>query len=166
MIVEYALSSRGFNYGQKDEWIGYSPYPYPRPVYATGNLPLLKLHGSVSWSSDSKFPDSRCGLNGECIIVPPHGNKRPREYFPQIWEKSEEILRSTKKAVFFGFAFNEYDRDIIQIISENLDGADQILIIDIVDNRERISKILPKVDLKFMDAMQYFRPSKAFDFLF
>lgn len=166
MIVEYALSSRGFNYGIPNERIGYSPYPYPRPVHASGTLPLLKLHGSLSWSENAKFPDLRCGLNGECVIVPPRASKRPREYFPKQWESAQQILQETKKTVFFGFAFNEYDVDVWDLLSSNLAGSESILLIDVVDHRPRIAQRFDVKSLDFLDSREDFCPSQVFRYLF
>jgi hypothetical protein len=61
LIPEYALGTRGFNYGQIGEQIGFTPYPYTHPVYATGDTSIAKLHGSISWDDRRKYPDCRCG---------------------------------------------------------------------------------------------------------
>lgn len=166
MIVEYALSSRGFNYGIPNERIGYSPYPYPKPVYVSGTLPLLKLHGSLSWSERAKFPDLRCGLNGECVIVPPRARKTPREHFPTQWEMAERVLRRTRKTVFFGFAFNEYDVDVWELLSKNLGDSDSILLMDVVDHRPRIAERFNVKSIDFIDVRNGFRPSEIFKYLF
>ena len=76
LIAEYSLGTRGFNYGTLQEKIGYTPYPYPQPVLVTGPVSIAKLHGSISWTDDAKFPDSRCGLTGKCLIVPPVAEKQ------------------------------------------------------------------------------------------
>lgn len=166
MIVEHALSSKGFNYGTVGEFIGYSPHPYPRPVHATGNLPLLKLHGSLSWSTDSKFPDSRCGLNGSCVIVPPRAYKRPREHFPEVWKLAEEKLSTTRRMVFFGFAFNDYDEDVWDLLQSNLNGVESILLIDIFDHSSRIASKFPTAKLEFLDASKGLDLNKVFNFVF
>ena len=69
MVPEYALGTRGFNYGIIGEQIGFTPYPYTRPVHVTGKLSNAKLHGSISWGESNKYPDLRCGLTRKCLIV-------------------------------------------------------------------------------------------------
>ena len=67
MVLEYALGTRRFNYGIVGEQIGFSPYPYPRPVHVTGDVSIAKLHGSISWDERNKYPDLRCDLTGKCL---------------------------------------------------------------------------------------------------
>src|SRR4051794_23512629 len=42
MVPEYALGTRGFNYGIVGEQIGFTPYPHPRPVYVKGEIGIAK----------------------------------------------------------------------------------------------------------------------------
>jgi hypothetical protein len=85
MVAEYALGTRAFNYGIPGEQIGFTPYPYTRPLYLTGDVRILKLHGSISWNKDAKFPDLRFGLSGKCLIVPPVTEKRVPKLLKPQW---------------------------------------------------------------------------------
>ncbi len=53
LIVEYALGTRGFNYGVPNQSLsGRGPYPvsqWRNPVVLKGKVPLAKIHGSISW---------------------------------------------------------------------------------------------------------------------
>lgn len=78
MLPEYALGSKGMNYGLMGEQIGWTPYPYIKPVLALGDIRVAKLHGSVSWHEGvQKTTDSRFGLTGTGLIVPPISEKVP-----------------------------------------------------------------------------------------
>ena len=141
LIPEYALGTRGFNYGFPGEQIGFTPYPYPRPIHLTGLIPIAKLHGSISWTEDAKFPDSRCGLTGKCLIVPPVTEKQaPKSLKPQ-WSLAMNTLAKCRKLVVFGFSFNEYDTAIRKLFKAKLSPDADIIFIDIVDHRKRLAPI-------------------------
>ena len=118
LIPEYALGTREFNYGEAGEQIGYTPYPHPAPVYALGSTIITKLHGSISWDYQRKYPDCRCGLTGKCLIVPPITEKQAPEILKQQWLLAGTILSECRTFVVFGFAFNEYDQAIRIFIKE------------------------------------------------
>jgi hypothetical protein len=112
LISEYALGTRGFNYGKIGEQLGYTPYPYPRPVYATGETPIAKLHCSISWDESRRYADCRCGLTGKCLIVPPITEKRAPKLLRGQWELARELLNKCGTLIAFGFSFNDYDQAI------------------------------------------------------
>lgn len=87
MVIEYALGTRRFNYGRIGEQIGFTLYPYPKPLYVTGSLTILKLHGSISWDQTRKFPDLRHGLTGKCLVVPPMPEKAQPRLLKAQWHK-------------------------------------------------------------------------------
>jgi len=75
LLVEYAMGSRGFNYGSIGETLrGRGPYPvsqWRNPTTLTGHIPLAKLHGSISWDVEGKYTEGRRGLTGRALIVAP-----------------------------------------------------------------------------------------------
>lgn len=154
LLVEYALGTRAFNYGTLGEQIGFTPYPYPRPIYVTGNIPIAKLHGSISWNEDRKFPDSRCGLTGKCLIVPPISEKAAPKLLRDQWKTAKSILSACDKLVVFGFAFNDYDTAIRNFIAKALRPKSTVILVDTVDHRKRLSKLLKKHDMKFVQVLE------------
>jgi hypothetical protein len=142
LVPEYALGTRGFNYGILHERIGYTPYPYPRPVFVTGPVSIAKLHGSISWTEDAKFPDSRCGLTGKCLIVPPVTGKKAPKLLEDQWTLAKKILVKCHKLVVFGFSFNEYDTAIRDFFKAQLSPDAEVTLVDVVDHRTRLAPIL------------------------
>lgn len=68
LIIEYALGTKYFNYGQKGEVLqGRGAYPlsqWQNPVTLKGSTVLTKLHGSISWGLDGqRYTDGRGGNN-------------------------------------------------------------------------------------------------------
>ena len=152
LVAEYALGTRAFHYGVPGEQIGFTPYPYPRPVYVKGSIPIAKLHGSISWDATRKFPDSRCGLTGKCLIVPPVSEKSAPKLLKNQWTTAKSILSSCDKLVVFGFAFNDYDTAIRNYIAKALGSKSSVIFVDVVDHRKRLTSLLKKRDMKFVDA--------------
>lgn len=153
LIVEYALGTRGFHYGVPGEQIGYTPYPYPKPLHVTGNVPIAKLHGSISWDSSRKYPDSRCGLTGKCLIVPPVSEKKSPPPLKNQWATAKFALSLCDKLVVFGFAFNDYDSAIRHFIAKSLRPTSDIIFVDIADHRKRLQSLLKNHDMKYIDAV-------------
>src|SRR4030042_2752409 len=83
LIVEYALGTKGFNYGIRNQTlIGRGPYPvsqWRNPVTLKGDVPLAKIHGSISWDENYCYTDGRRGLTGHALIIAPTPEKQPPE---------------------------------------------------------------------------------------
>jgi hypothetical protein len=141
MVFEYALGSKGFNYGVYGEQIGWQPHPYIKPLHVTGAVPLAKLHGSLSWGIEGKRPDPRFGLDGKCIIVPPMARKRPSKIFPDQWRVAKAILNQSRVLVVMGFAFNEYDREARSFLSKQSKRIRRVIVADVSDIRPRIQSL-------------------------
>jgi hypothetical protein len=152
MVAEYALGPRAFNYGIPDEQIGFTPYPYTHPLYLTGSLKILKLHGSISWSEEAKFPDLRCGLTGKCLIVPPVTEKKVPKLLKPQWTLARKILAKCEVLVVFGFSFNEFDVALRTFIAKNLSGDAKIIFIDLIDPTDRLSSLLGGHKMVYLDA--------------
>lgn len=152
LIFEYCLSTRGFNYGIANEQIGFTPYPYPRPLHVTGDIQISKLHGSISWSEHDKFPDSRLGLTGKCLIVPPIAEKTAPPLLKSQWQFAEASLQKCDTLVVFGFSFNEQDAAIRHFISKSVPLKCRIVLVDVVDFRKKIKPLFEAQTLTFVDA--------------
>jgi hypothetical protein len=153
MVPEYALGTRGFNYGTIGEQIGFSPYPYPRPVLVTGDISISKLHGSISWDERNKYPDLRCGLTGKCLIVPPVTEKRPPKLLEQQWAIAKKSLAICDILLIFGFSFNENDQAIRKFVSMNLAPSANAILVNITDHRNRLRPILGSRTVSYADAL-------------
>lgn len=117
MLVEYALGTRIFNYGFPNEELrGRGAYPISGPVVLSGNIPLSKLHGSVSWDVRWKYTEGRRGITGNALIVPPTHDKELPESLMHAQRLGENILRKSTRMIVFGFAFNPYDQDILTLL--------------------------------------------------
>ena len=108
-----------------------------------GHLPLAKLHGSLSWDSEAHYTDGRRGLSGEAQIVPPRPEKVPPPELSAIWELARRILLRAKRLVIFGFAFNEYDQAVLDLLSTTGQQTTHVLLIDPAPKTAPAKKIYP-----------------------
>lgn len=139
LLPEYSLGSRGMNYGVVGEQIGLTPYPYIQPVFALGKVPVAKLHGSVSWSdTGEKATDSRYGLNGKGLIVPPVAEKEATPLLLGQWELAANSLSRADRIIFFGFSFNENDLAVRLLVSGSLKNEASLVFVDPADHRHRL----------------------------
>lgn len=156
LLVEYALGSRGFNYGSFGEVLqGRGPYPISQwrtPVMLRGRLPLAKLHGSISWDMNGRYTDGRRGLSGKALIVAPTPEKRPPHELEYHWNVAWSILRRVSRLLVFGFAFNNYDEAVLNHLKEAGRELKSIAIIDVLSRLESAKKLWPQADI------QSFRP--------
>lgn len=152
LLVEYTFGSSGFHYGKLGEELhgrGKNPwFPWQGvPVYLTGQLPLAKLHGSVSWDAEHRYTDGRCGLNGTALVVPPRpGKPAPSELTP-VWQLADTILKRTTRLVVFGFAFNSYDANLLDFLRASGKGIRQILLIDPFPKIEAAQAVWPTAEV-------------------
>jgi len=153
LIVEYALGSKGFNYGIRGEILqGRGPYPvsvWQNSVRLTGPLPFAKLHGSISWDVSAKYTDGRRGLGGDALIVAPTPNKRPPPELRSQWRLSEKILRGARRILIFGFAFNDYDQAVLEHLRSAGQHVEEIGIIDLVSRTEDAKELWPTANVQW-----------------
>jgi hypothetical protein len=153
LLVEYAFTTDRFNYGTRGEILqgrGHNPrfFSQGRPVILTGELPLAKLHGSVSWTDDSKFTDGRCGLKGNALIVPPFLKKRAPDQLKAQWTLARSIIRDASKIVVFGFGFNRYDSEVLNLLAEGSGNIRDALLIDPNPQTEMARKLWPQATIR------------------
>ena len=154
LITEYALGTRGFNYGKVGEQIGYTPYPYPQPVYAVGETPIAKLHGSISWDDHRRYPDCRCGLTGKCLIVPPVTEKKAPKLLRDQWGLARLLLRNCSTLIVFGFSFNDYDQAIRKFFADETSPGAKVILVDVANHKRRLSSIFGHRTITYMNAQQ------------
>lgn len=151
LLVEYALGSRGFNYGRTGEILqGRGPYPvsqWRNPVALTGRLPLAKLHGSISWDTMGRHTDGRRGLSGKALIVAPTPEKRPPTELRRDWSLSGRILRQASRILVFGFAFNEYDQDVLGHLIDAGRNLVEVAIVDVRSREDAARRLWPRASI-------------------
>lgn len=149
LLVEYALTTKYFNYGVRGEKLygrGANPW-FPgggaHPILR-GSLSLAKIHGSLSWDSNKRFTDGRRGLSGAALIIPPRPEKTVAEALASVWILAEKILKNATRLVVFGFAFNPYDEAVLDLLSRAGSNLTEVLLIDVNPKTEIAAKIWPQ----------------------
>ena len=94
------LPRPGFHYGDGDEELagrGYPSYAHIQKITASGRVPILKLHGSVSWAVDGSkvihYHDCRPAIRGDPAIVAPVKTRRSRNSWTACGERRNRPLR-------------------------------------------------------------------------
>ena len=145
MLVEYALGTKGFNYGVPKEVLsGRGPYPVSQwlhPVTLTGQLPLAKIHGSVSWDGQNHYSEGRRGLTGKALIVAPAASKDIPDSLKPAWSLAKQILRNSSRIAIFGFGFNRYDRAVWDLLRSTSESMNSVLLISTTSRRAEAQEI-------------------------
>jgi hypothetical protein len=145
LLVEYALGSRGFNYGVLGEVL-HGPGAHPmrqKPVVLSGSTPLAKLHGSLSWDLDRRYSDGRRALTGNALIVAPVPEKTPPTSLAAVWELARGILRAADRLVVFGFAFNPYDKAVLELLRRSGAHLQRVEVFDLLSREEQARQLWP-----------------------
>lgn len=134
LLVEYALGTQLFNYGRLNEDLsGRGAYPvsqWRNPVTLRGQIPLAKVHGSISWTEVGKHTDGRGGITGDALIVAPTPEKTPPLELKFEWQLAGDILRRSKRLLVFGFAFNPYDEALLRHLGQHGQDLEQVILVD------------------------------------
>lgn len=151
LVLEYALGTKGFNYGTPGERLhGRGPYPvsqWRNPVTLRGSVPLSKVHGSISWDDTARYTDGRRGLTGNALIVAPVPGKGPPPSLEAEWGLSAKILQASSHLLVFGFAFNPYDQDLLELFRGAGQGVRSVMIVDIDPREERAHAVWPSAEV-------------------
>jgi hypothetical protein len=152
MLIEYSLGTRGFNYGITNEvLVGRGAYPvstwYHR-VVLTGNIQLAKIHGSINWDYYAHYSDGRRGLTGSAKIIPPLPNKQSPPDLIHEWQLAKEILNNSDRLLVFGFAFNDYDEAVIDLLSNEGTKLKSVLVVDKNPRIEKAKILWPNASIK------------------
>jgi hypothetical protein len=133
----------GFHYGfgpLRLEGGGYPSYAHIQRVTVTGSVPLLKLHGSVSWSErDSRlmhYHDCRPAIRGDALLVAPVRGKRPPESLQPIWDLARAELATARLVVCVGYSLPPYDDQVRNLLA----GAAQDARIHVFDPNQRMAE--------------------------
>ncbi|MCK4733771.1 MAG: SIR2 family protein [Methanophagales archaeon] len=155
MVVEYALGTKGFNYGIPNQTLaGRGPYPvsqWRNPVTLKGKIPLAKIHGSISWDEHNHYTDGRRGLTGNALIVAPTPKKQPPDSLKFVWDLTKEILRKATRMIVFGFAFNPYDEAVLNLLKSESKNLESVLLVNIESSTEAARSLWPST--KIVSAM-------------
>lgn len=147
LLIEYALGTKGYNYGvQGQRLVGRGAYPvsqWVKPVLLSGDIPVSKIHGSLSWDENGYYTDGRRGLTGNALIVVPTLEKEPSELLKFHWALANQILSNTTDLVVFGFAFNPYDVAVLNLLRSSGQNLRRVLLIDIYPKIELANSIWP-----------------------
>jgi len=151
MSVEYALGTKGFNYGVSNQMlIGRGPYPlsqWRNPVALKGTIPLAKIHGSISWDENAYYTDGRRGLTGHALIVAPTPEKQPPKSLESVWELAVSILNKATRLLVFGFAFNHYDEAVLNLLQSGGRNLKTVLMVDVVSRSENAHRLWPQATI-------------------
>lgn len=127
----------GFNYGLGPEPLaggGYPSYAHIRQIATSGSVPLLKLHGSVSWSiQDGElvcFRDCRPAIRGDAAIVAPVVEKSLPPYLRDTWSQAAEYLSKSDTWLVVGYSLPTYDRAVRELLSRNAQHNPRVHVFD------------------------------------
>jgi hypothetical protein len=120
----------GFHYGFGPEDLeggGYPSYTHIQRVRAAGNTPLLKLHGSVSWSERDgrvvRYHDCRPAIRGDALLVAPVAGKQPPESLQPTWELARTALATARLVVCVGYSLPPYDDRVRDLLAATAHDA-------------------------------------------
>lgn len=161
-IVECVLGTSGFNYGQEGERLigrGSNPqFPWQNAhAKVAGKIPLVKLHGSLSWDKGVKYTSGKPGRSGKAFIVPPAPEKVPPSELAGVWGLGANILKQSEYLIVFGFAFNPYDEALLDYLRENGSFIKKILLIDPFPNLKSANEVWPNCEIDTLDPRYEFK---------
>ena len=115
----------GFHYGFGPEELaggGYPSYSHIQKIKAAGRVPLLKLHGSVSWSVRNgvlvRYHDCRPAIRGDAAIVAPIVTKTVPKFFQPTWAAARKLLSRAQTWLVVGYSLPEYDQTVRSLLVE------------------------------------------------
>ncbi|MGI3026549.1 SIR2 family protein [Vibrio cholerae] len=160
-IVECALGTSGFNYGVVGEQLrgrGINPqFPWQNAhLRVTGDTPLVKLHGSLSWDKDTKYTSGKPGKAGNALIVPPAPEKEPPSELKEVWDLGANILSQSQSIIIFGFAFNPYDQALLEYLKKFGSNIKNVLLIDPYPQVESAKSLWANSKIEVLDPREEF----------
>lgn len=145
----------GFNYGMTGEMLRGQPgFPLAEelhPTCVTGTIPLLKLHGSISWAVEQrkliKYTDCRPAMRGDAAIVPPVQEKEIPSWLRPIWDEARSALAAAEQWIVVGYSLPEYDTEIRRLL-KSCAGSERLKV-EVFDLHPgpvaaRLSSLLPQ----------------------
>ncbi len=139
----------GFHYGFGKEALaggGYPSYSHIQKIMVSGAVPLLKLHGSLSWSFREaklvRYHDCRPAIRGDAALVAPVTDKRLPSYLKPIWDLAGEVLTQSSMWIFVGYSLPIYDQLVCGLLRDCASHRPEIHVFDpardIVDRYEAL----------------------------
>ena len=120
------LPRPGFQYGDGPVQFSGGSHPgvfHSRLPVAEGTVPILKLHGSVSWSVGKggieRHHDCRPAIRGNPAIIAPANEKRIPSLFQEIWDKAAAALATSQVWIIVGYSFPECDEAVNSLFRSN-----------------------------------------------
>ena len=145
------LPRLGFHYGNGPELLEGRGYPgvfRSQPPVVGGTVPLLKLHGSISWAFGNngikRYHDCRPAIRGDAAIIAPVTEKNVPPAFKPIWEFAALALTKSDIWIVVGYSFPEYDLAINDLFRSNASHEPRIHVLNPdPDVANRVQKLLP-----------------------
>jgi hypothetical protein len=113
----------GFNYGFGPRHLaggGYPSYAHIHRIVACGDVPLLKLHGSISWAECNgelvQYHDCRPAVRGDALIVAPVRGKQPPRLLDPIWRRARSAIAQAERVLVVGYSLPEYDDHVVELL--------------------------------------------------
>lgn len=149
------LHRPGFHYGDGPEELTGGSHPgifHSPPPAAEGTVPILKLHGSVSWSIGrngiERYHDCRPAIRGNPAIIAPACEKKIPSLFQDIWDKAAATLAASNVWIIVGYSFPKYDEAINALFRSNALHQPKVHVLNPdASAARRLSGILPGVDV-------------------
>ena len=146
----------GFHYGNGPEQLSGRSHPgifHSPPLIAEGTVPILKLHGSVSWSLGrsgiERYHDCRPAIRGNPAIIAPANEKRIPSLFQETWGKAAAALAASEVWIIVGYSFPNYDEAINALFRSNALHQPKVHVLNPdASAARRLSSILPSVDVR------------------
>lgn len=120
----------GFHYGFGPEHLaggGYPSYSHIKRIVTAGTVPLLKLHGSVSWSMRdgklARYHDCRPAIRGDALLVAPVRGKRPPEALLSTWELAYAAVANARVVISVGYSLPPYDDRVRDLLAATATDA-------------------------------------------
>jgi len=140
----------GFHYGFGPEVLeggGYPSYAHIRKISTAGSVPLLKLHGSVSWSVQRgelvKYHDCRPAIRGDAAIVAPVTSKTLPAYLKSTWELAGRFLAESSTWLVVGYSLPLYDQLVRDLLASRQRGQSVYIFDPDPQVADRFRSILP-----------------------
>lgn len=127
----------GFNYGEGPEILaggGYPSYSHIQRISVEGRVPLLKLHGSVSWGFRDrklvKYHDCRPAVRGDPAIVAPVTSKKIPTWLEATWDLASHALSKSDVWIVVGYSLPNYDLLVRELLRSSGSHSPQIRVFD------------------------------------
>ncbi len=74
----------------------------------------------------------------------------------EVWILGREILKASKSLILFGFAFNPYDKALLEFLKKNGETLERILLIDPNPNLDTAKALWPNAILQTVNPLEEF----------